>query len=213
MGKPGKFFVFEGIDGSGKSTQMSLLAKNMENYVEECGKVRQTCEPTGGPIGSLLRQMLSGRISADPRVIAQLFAADRVDHLTNSVDGILDCLARGETVLCDRYYLSSYAYQSGDMPMEEVAAANATALSLLLPTATIYIEVSAETSMARIEKNRDKQEIFENFQRLQNTLTQYEKAFALCPEEKILRINGEQSPEKVAEDVISALLPFLEEDS
>ena len=112
MNKRGKFIVFEGIDGSGKSTQMKLLAQKLE---EKGIKTRLTLEPTYGLVGGTLHHILSGKIKADPKVTAALFVADRLDHLTNAEDGVLKSLENGETVICDRYYFSSYAYQSTEV--------------------------------------------------------------------------------------------------
>ena len=81
-------------------------------------------EPTAAPVGSLIRQVLTGRIEMDNKVIAALFVADRLDHLLNQVDGIWPKVQAGTTVLTDRYYFSSYAYQSVDMPMDWVIQAN-----------------------------------------------------------------------------------------
>ncbi|MCP4673516.1 MAG: dTMP kinase, partial [Desulfobacula sp.] len=81
----GKFIVFEGIDGSGKSTQIQNISKRLKT---QGLKAYTTFEPTDGPVGSLIRQMLSGEIKIDQRTIASLFAADRTDHLTNKKNGI-----------------------------------------------------------------------------------------------------------------------------
>lgn len=83
--KKGNFIAFEGIDGSGKSTQIGLLAERLKKEGIRC---YTTMEPTNGPIGSLIRQVMTGRIRMDNKAIAGLFAADRLDHLLNEVDGI-----------------------------------------------------------------------------------------------------------------------------
>ena len=119
--RKGLFLAFEGIDGSGKSTQIRLLN---DRLLKEGCRVYQTCEPSGGPIGSQIRQILTGRMKADSRVIAALFAADRLDHLLNDINGMAARIEEGITVLTDRYYFSSYAYHSVDVPMDWVIAAN-----------------------------------------------------------------------------------------
>ena len=108
----GKFIVLEGIDGSGKSSQTAPLVKHIEALGVPC---RETREPTDGPVGSLIRQIFTGRVTADNRVIAALYAADRIDHLVNEVDGLLAAVDQGVTVVSDRYYFSSYAYHSVDV--------------------------------------------------------------------------------------------------
>src|SRR5437870_3245745 len=106
------FIALEGIDGSGKSTQAKLLSDKMQ---KEGLKVYLTCEPTGSPIGSLIRNILKGKMEADHRVIAGLFVADRLEHLLHKTNGILKKLANDFTVITDRYYFSSYAYQGTHM--------------------------------------------------------------------------------------------------
>ena len=84
--KRGIFIAFEGIDGSGKSTQVARLAKRLRSMDY---KVYETFEPTDSPIGSLIHQIMIGRIQAGQETIASLFVADRVDHLLNDINGIL----------------------------------------------------------------------------------------------------------------------------
>ena len=117
----GKFIAFEGIDGSGKSTQVRLLAERLRS---ENIPFYTTMEPTDSPVGSLIHQIMTGRVKADPKVIAALFVADRLDHLLNDVNGISQKIDEGTTVIMDRYYFSSYAYQSVDAPMDWVIQAN-----------------------------------------------------------------------------------------
>lgn len=143
----GKFIVFEGTDGSGKSTQMKLLGK----YLKERGVFSYlTCEPTQSPIGALLRSCLTGRIQADEHTVAALFAADRLDHINNPVDGIKAKIERGETVLCDRYYYSSLAYNGQFVSREWVAELNRPAMELLRPDLVIFIDITPEKSMERV---------------------------------------------------------------
>ena len=137
----GRFIVFEGIDGSGKSTQIQNISKRLK---AENLKVYTTFEPTDGPVGSLIRQMLSGEIATDQRTIASLFAADRTDHLTNQKNGIKQKVDQGEIVLCDRYYFSSYAYHAQYIDMEWVIHANSLNAEILKPDLTIFIDADPE---------------------------------------------------------------------
>src|SRR5665213_3456608 len=129
------FIAFEGIDGSGKSTQVKLLAERLE----KAGlKVHTTFEPTESPMGKLIRDVFNHRMEADHRTIAALFVADRLNHLLNKTNGILKMLDEGYTVITDRYYLSSYAYQSPYMDLDWVIAANSLSADLLRPDLNIY---------------------------------------------------------------------------
>lgn len=203
----GRFFALEGIDGSGKSTQLKLLARRLEGAGVPC---LTTCEPTDGPIGRLLRQVLTGQVRCDSRVAAPLFAADRLDHLLNEENGLCGAVERGITVLSDRYYFSSYAYQSVDLPLEWVIEANRPCASLLRPTATLFIDVSPELALDRIARGRDHTELFETRDRLTRTREQYFKAFALEQDrERVILIPGDRDVEAVAGDIWRAVGTLL----
>jgi dTMP kinase len=133
----GAFIVFEGIDGSGKSTQARLLAARLQDAGVP---VHQTAEPTNGPVGTLIRNGFNRRVDLDDRVIASLFVADRLDHITNAHDGMLGIVERGTTVLCDRYHLSSQAYQASDVGSDWIASSNSISTELMLPDLTIYLD-------------------------------------------------------------------------
>jgi len=199
----GKFIAFEGIDGSGKSTQTGLLAERLKREHVDC---YTTMEPTDSPIGSLIHQIMTGRIRTDNKVIAGLFVADRLDHLLNDVDGIVSKINEGITVITDRYYFSSYAYHSVDMPMEWVIRANEQSSLILKPALNIFIDVDPDVAIERIAKNRFHQELFEKKSRLVKVRENYLKAFKLLEEEeKYVRIDGNQTQEKIADQIWEAV--------
>lgn len=205
--KKGVFIAFEGIDGSGKSTQISLLADKIREKGVRCF---ETCEPSGGPIGSMIRQILTGRIKTDNRVIAAMFAADRLDHLLNEVDGVVHKREEGIAVITDRYYFSSYAYHSVDVPMEWVIRTNEESAKILRPDLTVFLDISADTAMERITKNRFHQELFEKKERLIKVRDNYFKAFELMKEEEnVLIIDGNQSPELISEMIWKEIEPLF----
>lgn len=194
--KRGGFIAFEGIDGSGKSTQSALLIQRLRREGIPC---YATMEPTDSPIGSLIRQIMTGRIKTDNKVIAALFAADRLDHLLNEVDGIAAKIDEGTTVVTDRYYFSSYAYNSVHMPMEWVIKANEQSSAILKPSVTVFIDVEPDTALERIAKNRFRQELFEKKSMLVKVRENYMKAFKLLEkEEKVVVIDGNQPEENIA---------------
>lgn len=195
----GNFIAFEGIDGSGKSTQIALLTERLNKAGIYC---YTTMEPTDSPIGSLIHQIMTGRIKTDNRVIAGLFVADRLDHLLNEVDGIVSKINKGTTVITDRYYFSSYAYHSVDLPMDWVIKANEQSSAILRPTVTIFIDVKPDIAIERIATNRFHQELFEKKSRLVKVRENYLKAFKeLEKDEKYVIIDGNQTQEKIAEMV------------
>ncbi len=203
----GNFIAFEGIDGSGKSTQIGLLAERLKKEGVCC---YTTMEPTNAPVGSLVRQVMTGRIRMDNKAIAALFAADRLDHLLNEVDGIASKIEEGTTVLTDRYYFSSYAYHSVDVPMEWVIRANEQSALILRPTVNLFIDVDPDTALERIARNRFHRELFEKKSRLVEVRENYKKAFdLLAGEEKYTVIDGNQSREAIADNIWEAVRGYF----
>src|SRR5206468_8453057 len=143
----GLFIVLEGPDGAGISTQTALLR---DALVARGIKAFATKEPTSGPIGSVIRQALAHRLVYPPsqpiehEVMALLFAADRLDHVRAD---ILPRLDMGVHVICDRYRLSSYAYQGLTAGLEWVRALNSRALP---PDLTLFIDAPPDVSQRRI---------------------------------------------------------------
>lgn len=195
----GKFIAFEGIDGSGKSTQIQYL---MEKLKENNIYYYTTMEPTDSPIGSLIHQIMMGRIKTDNKVIAALFVADRLDHLLNDINGLKAKIDEGTTVISDRYYFSSYAYHSVDMPMEWVIQANDQCKRILQPTVTIFIDVDPDVAIERIAKNRFHQELFEKKSRLVKVREKYFEAFKRERDnENIIVVDGNKQPAEIADEI------------
>lgn len=207
MGK-GNFIAFEGIDGSGKSTQIALLSDRLKEMGIVCYTTR---EPTDSPIGSMIHQIMMGRIKTDNKTIAALFVADRIDHLLNDVDGIVPKINEGTTVLTDRYYFSSYAYHSVDMSMDWVIKANEQSSQILRPTVNIFIDLDPDLAVERISKNRFHQELFEEKSRLIKVRENYQKAFEkLKDEENIIVVNGNQDTKKISDEIWEKVKPYFQ---
>ncbi|MCX7026306.1 MAG: dTMP kinase [Spirochaetes bacterium] len=147
------FVVFEGIDGSGTTTQLKMLAEALKrNSV----LFETTAEPTDRPEGQLIRHILKGEIDADPGTVAYLFATDRHQHLHGKA-GILSILQKGSWVFCDRYILSSLAYQGITCGEELPRLLNS---PFPHPGLTIYFRIDPERSMERVLR-RESLEIYE----------------------------------------------------
>lgn len=196
--KKSPFIVFEGIDGSGKSTQLKLTSQRLTDL-----GIKNVChfEPTGGKIGKQIREILSGKEKADPRLMALLFAADRIEHITGQ-GGILENIENSVAVLSDRYYFSSYAYQMVDMPLSWVMEINSVAASIAKPDCHIFVDVSPEICLERINQNRDTIEIFENEKRLTLARENFFKIIEKTAKtENVIVINGNDSLEAVNEEI------------
>ena len=203
----GKFIALEGIDGSGKSTQIGRLVERLTGQGIVCHATR---EPTGRPVGVLIRQALTGQTPLDPRVIAALYAADRIDHLVNGEDGLIALVERGITVVTDRYYFSSYAYHSVDMDMDWVIGANSVSAGLLRPTLTVFLDVPVELAMERIRRGRDHEELFEKEDRLRKTRAMYFEAFERLREtETVAVVDGGRPEDEVEERIWAAVSPYF----
>lgn len=196
--KKGKFIVLEGIDGSGKSTQSRMLTRKLQAKGID---VFETLQPTFGDIGKLLRRYLSGELTADPKVLAGLFASDRLNHLLCS-GGILEAYNQGKTIICDRNYFSSLAYQD-DNDGDFVLDINQKAREILKPDVHIFIDLKPIDALNRIkESDREFTEIFENEKELNRIYANYHKYFELLKdEENIIKIDGTGEQTAILEEV------------
>ena len=197
------FIALEGIDGSGKSTQLTLLTKKLEAAGH---KVHATFEPTNRPIGAMIRTILKGDTHTDDRVIAGLFVADRLDHLLNKENGIIKKMEEGYTVICDRYCFSSYAYQGTHMSMDWVIAANSMSASILKPDVNVFIDIDPKVSMERITNNRETIEIYETLENQKKVRAKFYEAFdRMKDKENIFIVDGNRAAEMVADDIFNEL--------
>ncbi len=197
------FIAFEGIDGSGKSTQAKLLA---EYFLQQGKQVELTAEPTKHGIGKMIRAAFAKEIKLQESTIAALFAADRLEHIQNQENGMLTHLNNGKIVITDRYYFSSYAYHSVHVPMDWVIKSNSLAVNILKPTINFFIDIDPKVAMERIVATRTNIEIYETEENLIAVRNNYLKAFELMAEnEKIVFINGNQPQELVFKDVINSI--------
>ena len=159
MNNKGKFIVFEGIDGSGKTTQINKLCE----YLEQKGrKVYVTSEPTISLTGGMLRDALSGVSKRTSCEMAAMFVLDRIFHNVNTKWGIEKMLDDGYDVLCDRYYYSSLAYQGSETDFEWVKSMNLNCPEIRTPDACIFLDLTPEESLERISNSRATTEIYEN---------------------------------------------------
>ncbi len=204
----GRFLVLEGLDGAGTTTQSRLLAGRLRRAGR---RVHITAEPSGGPVGALLRQVLSGRVGGgggegfDSSALALLFAADRLDHHAAE---IAPRLAEGTDVVSDRYTLSSLAYQSlttGDAAWVERLNARAPA-----PDLTLFLRVRPAVAWRRRFAESGSRELYEvpAFQR--RVARAYERSLELLRRrgERVVVVGGEGAVEAVAEAVLAAVAPF-----
>ncbi|MDO4764917.1 MAG: dTMP kinase [Eubacteriales bacterium] len=141
------FIVIEGMDGSGKSTQIALLK---EKLLAAEKKIRITREPGGTPIGEMLREIVlspeNKEMAAETEAL--LYAASRAQHVSEVIN---PSLARGEIVISDRYVVSSYVYQgiARNLGMDAVKQINDFAIKGRMPDLTIFLFVGENTALQR----------------------------------------------------------------
>ena len=190
-----RLIVLEGLDGAGTTTQTRRL---VEHLTERGGKAHATREPSDGPIGQLIRQMLTGSHTVPGQSIAQstfglLFAADRLDHLQREVE---PKLAAGVTVVSDRWYHSSLAYQGTGADRDWITLLNARARR---PDLTIFLQVRPEVAAARRVAAGRVQELFEDLRMQEEVAAGYKATNSELAAlgERIEVIDGEVSADTV----------------
>ena len=150
------FAVFEGTDGSGTTTQLSMLNDRIKHEYGEKLHFFSTFEPTDGQIGRLIRTALKGEAPVNPNTLAMLFAADRNEHLYCK-NGIIDRAKNGWFVASDRYALSSLVYQGIECGEELPGILN---WRFPAPEITIFLDIEPEIAQNRL-KDRSSLEIYE----------------------------------------------------
>ena len=195
----GKFIVFEGIDGAGKTTQTKLLAEKIK---AAGGSPVLTAEPTELESGKMLRRILGGEIKRSDCEIATLFTLDRIAHNTHPECGIEALLSAGHTVICDRYYYSTLAYQGSVTSYPWVRSLNLDCPEIRRPDLCIFLDLTPEQSLKRISQGREKLEIFENLETLTMVRENFFKVLSDL-DDNIAVLDAYRSPEEIAEDIFT----------
>ena len=204
----GRLIVIEGLDGAGTTTQ----TKRVVAHLNDKGiSAHATREPSDGPIGKLIREMLTGGHAIPEQSLSQstfgaLFAADRLDHLQREVE---PALADGTTVISDRWYHSSLAYQGTGADRDWILTLNARARR---PDLTIFLKVRPEVAAKRRAIARQKEELFEQLQMQIEVDAGYEATIAELTAlgERIERVDGEKSPDEVFAAIMKLVAPEID---
>ena len=195
MTDKGLFIVLEGIDGSGKTT----LARSLKSQLESVRgwKVQLTAEPTKGPVGSLLRQ----ETIDSPRAEAMLFIADRACH----TDEMRALVEKGTTVICDRYYASTLAYQSASLSgpvldyhlLEEMNDA-----VTMEPDITILLDIDPEVSGGRVDSRGEQKSKFERLEFQRRVRDNY---LRIAKERGFSVLDASKSPEDLCSEAMKLI--------
>ena len=188
--------VFEGLDGSGHSTQASLL----KDYLEEKMPIILTKEPTESIIGGVIKSSLKNEIKISPMTLQILYSADRENHLQKEV---IPAIESGKTVIMDRYILSSYAYGKINCDIDKLKSFNI----FRKPDLTFIIDISPETGIKRIEKSRYTKELFEDLDILKKVRENFKEMKSEF--ENVFVIDGEQEKKEIHMEIRKIIDKFI----
>ena len=200
------FIVFDGMDGTGKTTQMRLL---YERLTAAGIPAVLTAEPSTSPDGQALRRALSGKEPASQSRLAALFLLDRIGHN----EEIERWLSEGKTVISDRYYYASMAYQGQGDCFEWVARMNLNCPHIRRPDGCILLDMEPEDSMARIRAGRsaDELEIYETVAQQQKIRDRFRRVTEyLDGRDLILTVDAAGSMDEVSERIWEAYLTIAQ---
>ena len=196
----GKFIVFEGLDGSGQSTQAGLLR---EFLMEKGFNAILTKEPTlDSEAGNRIRKILDEEIKVSPKELQELMVEDRKEHLEKV---IIPALKQGKIVISDRYFLSTFAFGVSDgLNLQELIKMNN---QFLYPDIIFLLKVKSSVCIKRIDNRGDRVALFEK----EEKLSEVWKTYKVLPDrlENIFVIDGEKSIEKVFEKVKKIIVKQL----
>jgi len=178
------FIVFEGIDGSGKSTQAAMLAQRLTKLGIP---ILLTCEPSHGPVGRIIRSLTT---RPEPEEEERLFTEDRRDHVNRT---ILPAMKEGKTVICDRYIHSSAAYQ-GARGLDPIVLIRSSMSFAPKPDIVFLLEIPIDLAMARIGSVRA--EGFSLFEATEN-LRLVDGIYRGLTDPCITRIDGTRDPDEI----------------
>jgi dTMP kinase len=202
------FIVLEGLDGAGTTTQAAMLQDHFAKLKMDSFLTR---EPTDGPIGKLVREVLSGRLMRHrlaEREMALLFAADRLEHARLVESKLLT----GSHVVCDRYIFSSFAYQTLDpsISAEWVTSIN---IGFAKPHITVFLSVPVDECLRRISKRNENPTVYEKKDFLETIERNYRLLSPYYRENvgPLFVIDGTLTPDKVHTEIMKTLESHLGE--
>ena len=197
------FVTFEGLDGSGKTTQAALLAESLR---EDGVEVVATREPGGTPLGEQIRDLVLHGDHVAPWAEAALYAASRAQHVEEVIRPALD---RGATVVCDRYVDSSVAYQGvgRGLGLDEVLALNLVVVGGLLPDRTVLVEIDPETAAERVGSSGDR--IERDGIALWRRVAHAYRALAEGDPERYVVVDGRRPVAEVAREIRVIIIALL----
>jgi len=189
------FIVFEGPDGSGLSTQANLLVKWFKSHGKNA---LLTKEPTNSIVGGLIRSILKKEWKVDMKTFALLFSADRSYHLSSEIE---PALKKGFSVVCDRYILSTLAFNVEKGTLDWLKQLNS---QFKKPDFTFIMDVPGNVSVERIKKSRFGMEFFEEADKLEEVRENYRELRDYFPNTFIIK-GDRRFPEEISKEIIEII--------
>jgi len=197
---PGKFIVIEGLDGSGKSSQVDLVIDFLQKNNKD---VVVTKEPTvDSEAGRKIKQALRKEITVEPLELQKLYVQDRREHLQNKV---IPALKEGKYVVSSRYAFSTFAYgYSGGLNVDLLIDLNK---EFLLPDLTIIVDVDPESCIKRIESRGEPKEFFEELGKLTKVNEIYKKTPQMF--QNVVLVDGRKPISEVFENIKKQIIKLI----
>lgn len=170
--KRGRFIVLEGLDGCGKTTQAKLLSNELKKYNID---TYLTAEPTNSILGNIYRNILLGNIKIDEKALAPLILADRINHIESVINPMLD---KGVTVISERYYLSSLAYNAQSTSSEWIRSMHDIDF-IIKPDLTVFLDITPEDAVKHIGLSEKTKDAFETISKLKKARELYYSAIIM----------------------------------
>jgi len=195
----GVFIVFEGLDGSGISTQ----SQRLETHLRGRGfRTVLTHEPTESLLGGFINSALRDSWKTSLVSLQLLFCADRAKHLEDEIE---PALKKGKIVICDRYFFSTLAYGfASGIDFKWLYQVNK---NFRTPDLTIFVDIHPDVSMRRIRTGREKRELFEKSESLNKVRRAY---LNLAKRFGFRIVNGENSVDETSKEIFSIVDAWLE---
>lgn len=185
------FIVFEGLDGSGSTTQAKLLAERLEKNGRATLLTKEPTDST--PIGKMIREILQHKWSTSAEGLQLLFCADRAEHLKNTIEPALN---NHQVVICDRYFLSTLAYGGMNVDMNWLEELNK---FFIQPDLTFLLQLPPEKCLERIVGRGSDFELFEKKEKLEKIWANYNR---LAGEySNVIQLDADRPIDMIAEDI------------
>ncbi len=200
------YIVFEGINGSGKSTQCEMLGRALDNYGYTPVYLH---EPSHGETGRLIRSLIKSRTDTGTRELHELFTKDRKEHVRDNIEPLLNLIKTNASffLLQSRGYLSAPAYQA--QKSQDIFAMLAEQQRIApRPDMFIYIDIDEKEAMARIRQRGADSTIFDSERKLKYIRERY-KALVDNDSERIVEFDGTLNPDTLHENIWRLVLPEL----